>query len=234
MDERGAETRLARRAGIAIVCVFAIAGVLSVKAACDAWQDHTCFPPWFGPVLGLAAAGLIGGSALACALLLAGPRHERPSGWRAAALFAALPVVGLCTTSLHSFAPFRPCLMIDWWPYMSAVMRLNMAFSLLAVLAPIAIGVAYWRGHRAPAIWALVLLAATLLLPNDDCDNPFNTWWRETIGASPLMFLPAACAALFAACALLGVHFVLMALPIAGIALGVLALGIGHLTRVIW
>jgi len=213
---------------------FAVASALSAKTAYDIYANRGWFPSWFAPLFCVAAAGLIGYSALASALVL-GRRGQVDwlSGWRAGALLAALPVVGLCTTSLHGFAPFRPDL-ADQWSWLTPVMKLNMGFSLLAVLGPIAVAVAYWRGQRRLALVALVVLSAILMLPNDDCYNAFNFWWLDTIGASPLMFLPIVYAMLFAACALLGASFPLMALGVAGLCLGVLALGLGHVTGFIW
>ncbi|HVR99947.1 MAG TPA: hypothetical protein VMW27_25200, partial [Thermoanaerobaculia bacterium] len=80
----------------------------------------------------------------------------------------------------------------------------------------------------------LMALGFLLLVPNDDCANPFNERWIATVGASPLMFLPNLYAGLFALAALYGVRPKLNLLALVGTCVGVTLLGWGHMTRVIW
>jgi hypothetical protein len=79
-----------------------------------------------------------------------------------------------------------------------------------------------------------MILGLVLLVPNDDCPNPFNESWLGTVGASPLMFLPNVYASLFALSALLGYKPRLSALALAGTCVAVALLGIGHSLRIIW
>jgi hypothetical protein len=233
VESTQASTRFSRGVALLLVFELSVACALSAKTAYDVYANRHWFPSWFAPLLAAAAAGLIGFSALVCVLVLRRGQGEWPTNRSALPLLAALPVVGLCTTSLHGFAPFRPDL-VGEWSGLTTVMKLNMGFSLLAVLGPIAAVVAYWRGKRELALGVLAALGLILLLPNDDCYNAFNFWWLDQIGASPIMFLPVVYALLFAAAALLGVSFPLMALAVAGLGLGVLALGLGHVTQFIW
>ena len=55
------------------------------------------------------------------------------------------------------------------WYYHGGAVRLS-----YRGLGEIAVAVAYGRGHRRLALVAVVVLAAVLMLPNDDCYNAFN------------------------------------------------------------
>jgi hypothetical protein len=80
----------------------------------------------------------------------------------------------------------------------------------------------------------LVILAAIMLVPNDNCGNYFNQPWIKWIGASPLMFMPNSVVILIGYCGLHGIWPRTSILLMALINIGVFALGLGHLTKVVW
>ena len=87
---------------------------------------------------------------------------------------------------------------------------------------------------RRAALVGLLILAAVMLIPNDDCGNDFNRPWNNLIGASPLMFAPNAGVLLIGYCALQGILPPTSLIVMTGANLFVLFLGLGHLTRVVW
>ena len=114
------------------------------------------------------------------------------------------------------------------------MLAFNLALTGLGFLAALALGVIYRSGRRDAALFGLMLLGFLLLVPNDDCSNPFNESWLATVGASPLMFLPNLYASLFALGVLLGFQPRFSALALAGTCVAVALLGIGHSAGVIW
>ena len=83
--------------------------------------------------------------------------------------------------------------------------------------------------HLFCAVAVCAGVAAGTLLP-----FTFNAPWIDLIGASPLMFIPNALAASFAACALIAVRPALNMTLIAAVCLSTLFLGLGHMGRWIW
>jgi hypothetical protein len=214
--------------------LFLAAAALSLKAVWDLVPRAGSFPPWFVPAFaaGVAVLVLVAGST---ALGLWRVRDSaRPAGGRlAAGAWVLLALSFVCTSSVHQLYPFRlgPAAAYDG---ISPVLRFNLVLTGVGFLAAVGLGVLYARGRRAAALAGLVVLGLVLLVPNDDCANPFNEWWLATVGASPLMFLPNLYAILFGTAALLGVRPRFHLLALAGTCVGVALLGLGHMTRVIW
>ena len=73
-----------------------------------------------------------------------------------------------------------------------------------------------------------------MLVPNDNCANPFNLPWIKWAGASPLMFMPNSVVLLIGYCGLHGIRPRVIILLMAVINIGVFLLGLGHLTKLIW
>lgn len=110
----------------------------------------------------------------------------------------------------------------------------NLALTGIGFLAAAALAWLYRSGRREEALLGLMVLGFALLVPNDDCPNPFNETWIAAVGASPLMFLPNLYAGLFGTAALVGWRPRSSALALAGTCVAVALLGIGHSARIIW
>jgi hypothetical protein len=80
----------------------------------------------------------------------------------------------------------------------------------------------------------MVTLAALLLIPNDNCANAFNRPWVASIGASPLMFASSSIGLLVAACGLCQLWLRTSLAILAGICVGTLLVGIGHMSQTLW
>ena len=95
-------------------------------------------------------------------------------------------------------------------------------------------GIYIFSRMKTTAVVGLLVMAVLTLIPNDNCYNPFNYWWIEKIGASPLMYAPNLYATLFVTSALHGIRPKSAALLTLGICIGSLILGIGHRLGIIW
>jgi hypothetical protein len=224
------------------IIAAAVAGLIALRVAYDVHTTPFRFPGWFPPLFVVVALGLVLWSAVLAAHFFRREVRPAASVGRTAelVLLSAPPLAAIATTSMHGFAPFivviRPEI-IHWWDQIGPVLKFNMVLSVLALLGTVAAAILYRvRGGRVRwAAWMVYgLTVALMLVPNDDCGNPFNAWWIEVIGASPAMFLPVIYAVLFATSALLGV------LPRANLGVlvvlggGTLFLGFGHIFRFIW
>ena len=231
----GARSAARRRTGGLALALFAAAAGLSLKTAWDLLLRAERFPGWFVPAFVAGQAVLIVFSGWSAAgIWMASREPERPVSARASLLVWPLLVLSfVCTSSVHQFHPFRPAPLATYMEA-SPVLRFNLALSALGLLATAAIALLDRAGRRSGALLGLALLGVLLLVPNDDCANPFNEWWLAALGASPLMFVPNLYAILFGTAALLGVRPRLHALALAAACAGVTLLGLGHMTRVIW
>lgn len=221
-------------AGLA-VAVFAAAALLSAKAGYDLVLSRDAFPAWFVPAFVAGLIGLVAWAGWTAAGLWKARRSARPEGGpRAAAVWSLLVLSFVCTSSVHQFHPFRWAGLAVYGS-LDPVLKWNLAVTLGGFLAAGILAFLYnAAGRRGAALAGLFVLDLLLLVPNDACPNPFNTWWLGTVGASPLMFVPNLYASLFGAGALLGVRPRWNLLALAGACVGVTLLGLGHMTRVIW
>jgi hypothetical protein len=221
-------SRLAALAGV----IFAVAAALSMKTGFDLFAARKAFPSWFVPAFAAGLAALI--SYAAWTVLQLRRSTSQPRGGRlGAAVWILLPLSFVATSAVHQFYPFRPSVAAVYGE-LDSMLRFNLALAAFGFLAAAGLGAAYLSGRRVEALVGLFVLDLLLLIPNDACWNPFNAWWIETIGASPLMFVPNLYASLFAAAALLGVRPRLNVAAVAAACLGVTLLGLGHMTRLIW
>ncbi len=220
-------------AGLAVL-VFAAAAALSLKAGFDLVLRRGSFPAWFVPafVAGLGVL-LVWAGAVTARIWKTRSTALPAGGGLARAVWLLVPLSFVCTSTVHQLYPFRPSLAAAW-PEAGPVLRFNLVLTGLGFAAAAVLSVLYLAGRRRTALLGLLALGLVLLVPNDDCANPFNAWWLATVGASPLMFVPNLYAGLFAAGALLGVWPRWNALAVAGACAGVALLGLGHMTRVIW
>jgi hypothetical protein len=222
-----------RAAGLATL-VFVAAALLSTKTAVDLVRHRNAFPSWFVPLFVAGLACLVLCAAWVTSGIWRARRYARPAAGALGGmvwLFLALSFVA--TSAVHQLYPFRTLTSAEFLQ-LDPVLRFNLIVTGAAFAAAAGLGVLYQGGRREGALVGLFLLALLVLVPNDACANPFNTWWIARIGASPLMFVPNLYASLFGAGALLDVHprwnlFCLVA-ACAGVAL----LGLGHSTHVLW
>ena len=220
-------------AGLAVV-VFAAAAALSIRAGYDLILQRGSFPAWFVPAFVAGVAALLAWAGAVTVRIWQARASAQPTQGRlAAVVWLLLSVSFLCTSTVHQLYPFRPSLPAAWRE-VGPVLRFNLALAGLGFAAAAVLAVLYLAGRRRAALLGILALGLLLLVPNDDCPNPFNTWWLATLGASPLMFVPNLYAILFAAGALLGVWPRWNALAVAAACAGVALLGLGHMTRVIW
>ncbi len=195
------------------------------------------FPSWFGPTF-LVAIGLL--ICIICFYIWQLPRTlelVKPPTKREAGLIWLLLVLSvICTSALHKFFPFRPT-MIMYWPEILPrlnILKYNFILTAGSLLVVLILAVFYSLGRRSQAVTGLVILAAIMLVPNDNCGNYFNQPWIKWIGASPLMFMPNSVVILIGYCGLHGIWPRISILLMASINIGVFALGLGHLTKVVW
>lgn len=221
-----------RIAALAAV-LFATAATLTAKTAWDLLPRARSFPSWFVPAF-VAGTFVL---ALAAGLVTLGiwrARRSRPAGGTLAAfVWILLPLSFVCTATVHQLYPFRLSAP-EAFREVGPVLAWNLALTGIGFLAAIALAVLYRSGRREEALLGLMALGFVLLVPNDDCPNPFNETWIAAVGASPLMFLPNLYASLFGLGALLGYQPRWSALALAGTCVAVALLGIGHSAKIIW
>ena len=218
-----------------LVMVFVSTAALSIKAAYDLTKHSEIFPAWFVPGFILTIVILIGLS-LYFVLQARNTESHLPliTSQQSAVLWILMLLSFICTTSVHGFYPFhRNVLLI--LPAVDSVMKTNYAIGILGFAACAIFAYAYLLGQlKHPAMIALMLISLGMLIPNDNCANPFNYWWIETIGASPLMYVPNMYAGLFVTCGLYGIRPKSAGVLTLGICLGSLLLGLGHQLGIIW
>ena len=227
--ERGLTPWIAALAAV----LFAAAATLTAKTAWDLFPRARSFPSWFVPAFVAGTAILV----LAAGLVTLGiwrNRRSVPANGRLAALvWILLPLSFVCTSTVHQLYPFRLSAP-EAFREVGPMLGFNLVLTGIGFLAAAALAVLYRSGRRQEALLGLMALGFVLLVPNDNCPNPFNETWLATVGASPLMFLPNLYASLFGLGALLGYQPRWSALALVGTCVAVSLLGIGHSTQIIW
>jgi hypothetical protein len=222
---------------LSLRCLLIGCGIISVIVALTVYQSRSHFPLWFSPI------ALVG---MACFIVMITfyiwtvhrfkAAMPPPGAADAAWLWGLLISSVICTSSLHGFAPFHPHILTEWSQIPSDLRFITYNFVLtgssLAVV--IALAILYFHGRQHLALTGLVILAGVMLIPNDDCPNDFNRPWISCLGASPLMFLGSAVVLLIGYCGLNGIRPRISALLMGLINTGVLLLGFGHQTGLVW
>jgi len=233
VDRQGPPLPLRHSVRFLLVACAAIAAIAGVTIH----QARVQFPPWFSPLaeLGLVFfVGLIGWYIWR----IHRPGQIAPSGRQKGATWIWVMAVlsPLCASSLHQFAPFRLDLAAVWSqsPPDVKFIPFNLLLTAASVLGVGALAALHFRGRGRAAATGLVIVAYVLLIPNDDCTNAFNRPWITWLGASPLMFLGSNVALLIGHCGLHGIEPRLSAWLMGLINAGMLLLGLGHWTRVVW
>lgn len=220
-----------------VLLLLALNCLICAITGLNFWHAHENFPSWFCPAFLLGIVLLI---CIICFYIWQLPRtlglNNRPTRHEAGLIWLLLVLSVLCTSALHQFAPFRPDVII-FWPEIPAhlnLLKYNFILTAGSFLIIVVLTVLYCLKRRSQAVTGLVILAAIMLVPNDNCPNDFNLPWIQWAGASPLMFMPNSIVLLIGYCGLHGIWPRVGILLIAGINAGVFLLGLGHLTRVIW
>jgi len=211
------------------------ASILSIKTAYDLAEYSFAFPFWFVPVFSLGVIGLITISLILVLKALKVP-PDTPSltGRTSVFLWVLISLSFICTTAVHRFYPFHPETNLIL-PFADKILKINFTIAMVGLITSTILATVYtFSRHKGYAIIALLILALLALVPNDNCANPFNFWWIDTIGASPLMYVPNLYAAIFVACGLLGINPKSTILLTFGTCVGTLLLGLGHMFRIIW
>ena len=218
-------------------CLLGGCGIIAMITLWTVHQARAQFPPWFRPVFFI---GMILFLALIGFYLWVIHRptpitsSDRGAGTKWIWLLAILSVI--CTSSLHGFAPFRPDIFREWSQLPSSLkfIKYNYILTGLGLLAVTALALLHLRGCRQLASAGLLVLAGVMLLPNDDCTNAFNRPWIARLGASPLGSLANSVVLLIGYCGLQGIRPRLSAGLMGIVNAGVLLLGLGHMTQLIW
>lgn len=214
--------------------LFATAATLTAKAGWDLLPRARSFPSWFVPAFVAGTAILAAAAGIAALGIWRSRRSARPAGGRLAALvWVLLPLSFVCTSTVHQLYPFRLSV-LEAFREAGPVLAFNLALTGIGFLAVSALAWLYRSGRRQEALLGLMILSFVLLVPNDNCPNPFNETWIATVGASPLMFLPNLYAGLFGTAALVGFRPRLSALALFGTCVAVALLGLGHSIKIIW
>jgi hypothetical protein len=216
------------------IVFFSVSG-LSIKAAYDIAAESEIFPSWFVPVFILTIALLIVLS-LYFVLQIRHSEHNPHSVKRAqsAWLWIFMLLSFISTTSVLGFYPFHRNV-LSILPAVDSVMKINYVIGSAGFITCAVFGYLYlFKQRKHPAMIGLMLFSLAMLIPNDNCANPFNTWWIDKIDASPLMYVPNMYAALFVTCGLNGIHTRSAGFIAMGICLASLALGLGHQLGIIW
>ena len=221
-------------------CLLGGCWILTAITMITVYRARAEFPAWFGPVF-LLGVLCFWGIITSYIRVTVHTGDARLSIGRSEArwLWGLLMASVLCTSSLHQFAPFRFDLAAVWVETSQMAPRLkfihyNLILTACSQVGLIVLAWLYHRGRHRLAATGLVILAGIMLIPNDDCGNAFNRPWIAWFGASPLMFLGTSVVLLIGYCGLHGLRPRSSAVMMSLINAGILLLGLGHLTRIIW
>jgi hypothetical protein len=199
-------------------------------------------PLWFIPCFLLMIGFMVASASAYWRMLAEVSVHDRAVGKNEEALLWALMLLSIpCSSALHQFAPFSIFLypellsnLSELWRQIPPILLLNFFLTVIFLVLIIVLRVVYLLGGRRVAVKGLILLAAIMIIPNDNCSNDFNQPWLQVIGASPIMFVPNSLLLLIGSCGLCGIKprpgIIIMAI-INGV---ILLIGLGHITRLIW
>jgi hypothetical protein len=225
---------------IALIAVLALpVAALAVTAAALAYER--ALPDWFTAAFACATI-LLALTAVSYARAVWGLRAIGLAGADGICVATVLVATAsfLCTSSLHSFYPFRPSVFqrfegVPWgWFPPRPLLYFNFALTAFGFTAAALLAIVYLTGARAAALTGMVILALAVLIPNDNCSNPLNRPWLQLIGASPLMFATNAMVLGIATCGLCGLWRRSSLAIITMLCLATLLTGIGHMTGLLW
>jgi hypothetical protein len=220
---------------ILFTTIFVAVCCLSVKAIYDLASYFDVFPIWFVPSFSVVVLVL---NAICLYLVLQvwkieNNRHAS-SGGGPTLLWLLMTVSFICTTAVHGFYPFHHDFLLKL-ANITDVLKINYGIAIFGLVVSAILTVLYtFTKMKTSAIAGLMVMALFILIPNDDCANPFNYWWINTIGASPLMYAPNLYAILLVTSGLFNIHSRIVTLLTLCVCIGTLILGLGHQLNIIW
>ncbi len=208
---------------------FIMGNLLWIKALYDIATANKIWPKFSFPVffIPLFILGAVASIVLSVFCLKQIWQHKDQlkllSGKWTLFIWLAIPISVICTSPVC----YRGTIFIA--PYLtSAVIRLGLLFM------PILAGLLYFKGKKEVSILILLISSFLLLIPNDKCYNPFNYWWIDNVGASPLTYLPTMLVILFGITGLYGKNKYLIITIVYGLSVAALFIAIGHRVRLLW
>lgn len=211
-----------------LIIAFTIANLLWIKALIDinnysSIRPSFSFPTFFTILFFLGALAMITLSILYIRGILKNSISQPLSGPWALILWLSIPISVICVSPVC----YDGNIFIAAYPT-SAVLRISL------LVMPVVAGMFYYNNRKELAIFLMLIMGFLLLIPNDKCRNPFNYWWIQKVGASPLTYLPTLFVTLFVICGLYGRNKYLTTLIVYGLCASALFLAIGHRIRLLW
>lgn len=220
--------KLQRINKVVLVIAFVIANALWIKTLIDIFnfskiRPRFQFPEFFNVLFILGAVISVALSVFALRNL-GKEKFNTPISGRWSFLFwLAIPISVICVSPVC----YRDNIFIAAYP-VSAVIRIGL------LVLPFVAWLFYYNEKKEIAIFSLLVMSFLLLIPNDKCFNPFNYWWIDKVGASPLTYLPTMLVILFAISGFYGKNKYLISVILYGLCAGALFLAIGHRIRLLW
>lgn len=211
-----------------LIVAFVIANLLWINTLIDISnfsdiRPSFSFPKFFVVLFFIGAASMLSLSFVYIRGLLKHPVAQPISGIWALILWLSIPISVICVSPVC----YDGNIFIAAYPT-SAVLRIGL------LVMPIIAGMLYYNNKKEIAIFLILIMSFLLLIPNDKCRNPFNYWWIQKVGASPLTYLPTMFVSLFVVCGLYGRNKYLTALIVYGLCASALFLALGHRMRFLW
>jgi len=138
-------------------------------------------------------------------------------------IWLSIPLSIICT----SFVCYRQHWWITRFPVSTIIRQ-------CALVLPVFLYFFYIKFSKKYATFLLLLLSFLLLIPNDKCYNPFNIWWIDKIGYSPLTYLPTFYAIQLSVCGFYNQKKGLVLISVYIICLAALFISIGHRLHFLW
>ncbi len=207
---------------------FTIANALWIKCLVDIYnyseiRPSFSFPRFFNVLFVIGALGALVLSIVYLKHIYRQDKITPISGKWAYIFWLAIPISVICVSPVC----YRGNIFIAAYPT-SAAIRIGL------LVLPVIAAMLYYNNKKELAIFLLLVMSFVLLIPNDKCRNPFNYWWIQKVGASPLTYLPTMFVTLFAIGGLYGKNKYLTTLIIYAMCAGALFLAIGHRIRLLW
>lgn len=211
-----------------LILAFFIANILWIKTLYDIFNFSKIRPafsfPKFFIILFVVGAIVTFLLSYFCVKNLRTEKYATPisTGWTFL-YWLAIPISVICVSPVC----YMGNIFMAAYP-VSAVIRIGL------LVVPIIAGFLYYNQKKELAIFILLILSFLLLIPNDKCYNPFNHWWIDIVGASPLTYLPTMFVILFGVTGLYGKNKFLITIILYGLCAAALFLAVGHRIRLLW
>lgn len=210
---------------------FLIANLLWIKALFDIntynnKRPDFHFPGFFSP---LFIAGAVIFFIITCYMLCFFRRLKKNdqvvTTFYSYLLWASIPVASYCNSLVEYNEKIS--VLISYFP-VSTVLR------IILFITPLVAGVIYFTGKKNVAVFILLCLCFLIIIPNNRCFNPFNYWWLDKVGASPLTYLPTMITILFVVSGLYGLNKYISIFIVFMLIISSLFISFGHITKFLW